>query len=302
MVDINRLRTFRAVVAAGSISSASESLGYTKSAISQQLSTLAKETGLTLFVRTGRGLTLTGPGRTLFEGSDTLIREHATLEALIGELKAGRRQPLVVGTFASAGEALLPPVLADLAAKFPHSPINVVLSDVAPPATRPDIDLRVEVPGREVAPSRGYTRIEIAMEPYLAILPPSHRLKGRKEIRLDELQNEPWIRDDVSDSPCAAIAASAWLSAGITPMTVIQAADHHGAAAFVRAGLGVCIMPRMAAQAAAADIDASAIVAPTPLRQIVIHTHESVAHNPIANLLVEQIAHALSNEKTPALD
>ena len=62
MLDIQRLRVFRAVVATGSVSGAAGSLGYTPSAISQHLTALQRETGLTLVERRGRGIEPTSAG------------------------------------------------------------------------------------------------------------------------------------------------------------------------------------------------------------------------------------------------
>ena len=288
------------MVAAGSISAASESLGYTKSAISQQLNAFARETGLTLFIRSGRGLSLTGPGRELFDASDTVVREHAALESFVCSLNAGRRSPLVLGTFASAGEALLPQVLAELSREYAEPPVDVVLSDIAPPTTRPDVDLRVEVPGRETPAPRGYTRVEIAIDPYVAVLPRAHRLADSSAIRLGALKDEKWIRDDVAESPCSVIAAMAWHAAGFAPKSVIQAADHHSAIAFVSAGLGVCIMPRLAAKSTAQDVRIVEIQAPNPHRRIVAHVHDSVNQHPLAMALIDRLTNELAHKTTPA--
>ena len=56
MLDPHRLRVFRSVVASGSVQAAADNLGLTSSAVSQHLAALAKETGLTLFQRVGRGI------------------------------------------------------------------------------------------------------------------------------------------------------------------------------------------------------------------------------------------------------
>ena len=53
MFDVQRLRVFRAVVASGSVQAAADHLGYTPSAVSQQISALQKETGLVLFEKAG---------------------------------------------------------------------------------------------------------------------------------------------------------------------------------------------------------------------------------------------------------
>ena len=56
MIDVTRLRVFRSVVASGSVQAAATNLGYTPSAVSQQIAQLQRETGLALFEKVGRGL------------------------------------------------------------------------------------------------------------------------------------------------------------------------------------------------------------------------------------------------------
>ena len=62
MLDVRRMQVLRAVVTSGSVSAAAANLGYTPSAISQQLSTLEREAGTPLLEKVGRGLRPTPAG------------------------------------------------------------------------------------------------------------------------------------------------------------------------------------------------------------------------------------------------
>ena len=62
MLDPHRLRVFRSVVASGSVQAAADNLGLTSSAVSQHLSALQRETGLTLFQRVGAASRPRSPG------------------------------------------------------------------------------------------------------------------------------------------------------------------------------------------------------------------------------------------------
>src|SRR6266496_751704 len=94
MLDIHRLRIFRAVVAAGSINGAASNLGYTPSAISQHLAALQKETGLALVERVGRGIQLTGAGRVPAVVS-TLLREFPKVRLDLRLIELGGEAPFV---------------------------------------------------------------------------------------------------------------------------------------------------------------------------------------------------------------
>ena len=67
MLDVQRLRVFRAVVASGSVQAAADHLGYTPSAVSQQLTALQRETGLVLFEKAGRGIAPTPAAKSPFK-------------------------------------------------------------------------------------------------------------------------------------------------------------------------------------------------------------------------------------------
>lgn len=69
MIDVTRLRVFRAVVSSGTVQAAATNLGYSPSAVSQHLAALQRETGLTLFEKSGRGIAPTPAGLALATGS-----------------------------------------------------------------------------------------------------------------------------------------------------------------------------------------------------------------------------------------
>ena len=81
MLDIQRLRVFRAVVASGSVQAAADHLGYTPSAVSQSLTTLQRETGLVLFEKAGRGIAPTPAASVLAVATFGVMRSRVRPEA-----------------------------------------------------------------------------------------------------------------------------------------------------------------------------------------------------------------------------
>ena len=102
MFDVQRLRVFRAVVASGSVQAAAEHLGYTPSAVSQQIAALQRETGLVLFEKAGRGITPTATARVLAAESEELMDSVNRLGAVVNHLREGRSGSLTIGAFSSA--------------------------------------------------------------------------------------------------------------------------------------------------------------------------------------------------------
>src|SRR4051794_13706566 len=102
MIDIQRLRVFRAVVASGSVQAAADHLGYTPSAVSQQISALQKETGLVLFEKAGRGISPTATAKVLAAESEDLMESLNRLGGVVDHLRDGRTGSLTIGAFSWA--------------------------------------------------------------------------------------------------------------------------------------------------------------------------------------------------------
>src|SRR5690606_19268658 len=120
MLDPHRLRMFAAVVAAGSVHQAAANLGYTPSAVSQQLAALQRETGLRLMERNGRGIVPTATGRLLADEAAAVLERLAALDGLVTDLREGRVGSLSISYFASAGASWIPPLVATLTSEFPE--------------------------------------------------------------------------------------------------------------------------------------------------------------------------------------
>lgn len=286
MFDVNRLRVFRAVIAAGSVSAAAERLGYTPSAVSQQIAVLQKETGLTLFEKSGRGIVPTPVGRQLAVRSDELMSTLAKLDLEVDDLRAGRTGSLTIGSFGSAAEQWLPSVVATVLEEFQDTKLSVVLTDPPVAGIRPDIDLVTEDPADPPAERADADRIELITEPYVVVLPRRHPLARHSTVRVAELAEHRWISDDVGEGACSRITRRAWRSAGFTPRAVVQAADHHGAIAFAAAGVGVSVMPGLAARGLPDSVVSRPLTDPTPERRIVaIVRHQNSSHPAVARVV-----------------
>lgn len=107
MIDVRRMQVLRAVVGSGSVTGAAAVLGYTPSAISQQIAALEKEAGAALLERVGRGVRPTAAGLLLTEYADAIGRQVAEAETALADLLAGRTGRLAVRYFATAGAGLV---------------------------------------------------------------------------------------------------------------------------------------------------------------------------------------------------
>src|SRR5437763_9583840 len=112
MLNVQRLRVLREVVARGSFSAAADALDYTQSAVSQAIARLEAETGATLVVRDRRRVYPTAAGTTLVEHAEAILAQIETAEADLAAVLGVRGGRLRVASFPSAGSTLMPPAVA----------------------------------------------------------------------------------------------------------------------------------------------------------------------------------------------
>ncbi|WP_114561179.1 LysR family transcriptional regulator [Desertihabitans aurantiacus] len=289
MLDLQRLRAFRAVIATGSVAAAATRLGYTPSAISQQITALQRETGLTLFEKNGRGLVPTPAGELLASESDAMMSHLAHLDGVVDDLKAGRTAALKIRCFPSMGEALLPTVVARLREELPDVSVRVDLSDnlTAEDAGSSDLCLHTEGLEDHQPVPKGRRRMVLAEEDYYAVVCPDHPLAGLDEVSLADVVEHPWVQEDLGDTACARIMRDAWRAVGRTPRTVVRTSSHSSAIAFAAVGLGVFIGPYLTVKGLGPDVRVMRVVAPTPRRRDVVSVRQDAERNPAARRLLE---------------
>src|SRR5487761_1625866 len=116
MLDLHRLRLLHEFAARGSIAKAAAVLGYTPSAVSQQLATLEREAGTALLDRTARRAELTDAGRRLAGHAERIL---AMVEEAETDLSARAAEPagrVVATAFPSAAVAFAPALTRSLRA------------------------------------------------------------------------------------------------------------------------------------------------------------------------------------------
>ncbi|GLW94797.1 LysR family transcriptional regulator [Actinokineospora globicatena] len=298
MLDVRRLQVLRAVVTSGSVTAAATNLGYTPSAVSQQIATLEKEAGIALLERVGRGVQPTAAGRLLTEHAAIISRHVAEAETALADLRAGRTGRLAIRYFATAGSALVPPALARLRSVHPGVQVDLKLVDPGDPL--PEIaqghaDLAIVVHPRE-AP-RGVHMTHLLDDPYRVVLPRGHRLAGKRVIDLADLADEPWVGEWPMGGPCWQIILDACAAAGFTPSVTVESEDYTNAQGFVAAGLGISLIPVMGLSNPHPGIITRRIRNPEPIREIHAAVRETTLDSPplieLLTALREAAAHAV---------
>lgn len=297
MIDVQRLRVLRTVVSTGSVSAAADVLGYTPSAISQQLAVLQRETGLRLVERRGRGVEPTAAGHTLAEEARRVLESISGVEGLVGDLRAGRTGSLSLGYFASAGAAWIPPVVAALVREFPDLRLDLRLNELRGEG-HPVSDLEVFVAGAHHEPPGtvpdGYAVHHLLDDPYVVVVPATNPLAGRSAVPLRELAAEQWVDNDVNRGYCRQVVLESCAEAGFVPDFRIETPDYPTAVSFVAAGVGITLLPRLGAERLPDGVVAVPVVDPAPVRTISLAVKAAIEHHPAAvravDLLRDRVA------------
>ncbi|AHI01493.1 LysR family transcriptional regulator [Kutzneria viridogrisea] len=285
MLDVRRMQVLRAVVTSGSISSAATNLGYTPSAISQQISTLEREAGVALLEKAGRGVRPTAAGKLVTDYAADIAEKLSEAEAALADLRTGRTGRLRVRYFATAGAALVPPAVAYFRDQHPTVRLDLSMVEPHPPmaevqAGKVDVAIVVVVDGSPRG-LPGVQLVHLLDDPFLAVLPRGHRLTRKRVLDLADLAGEPWVDTELLPyGACRKVLLDACASAGFSPNPAVECDDYQTAQGFVAAGLGYSLIPRLGLGTVAPGAVVRPVRHPEPVRQIYAAVPEYTAEHP----------------------
>jgi DNA-binding transcriptional LysR family regulator len=255
-VDPRRLLIFEAVVRAGSFSAASIQLHLSQPSVSRQVAALESECRQALLLRTRKGLRLTPAGVAVLERSQAIRAELAALDVALGAFANHEAGEVRILTFPTAAAALVAPAMGRLRNAHPairfnirESPRRVSLAMLRDGEA--DLALVFDTPD-DRADTHGLATQLLLEERFLAALPRSHPLAAQPTVSLRRLRDEGWIVGTAADRPGA--IERACLSAGFTPRIVAALDDQPAIQALVASGLGVTLIPQLAAARPRPDI------------------------------------------------
>ncbi|MEI5099057.1 LysR family transcriptional regulator [Streptomyces sp. PmtG] len=303
MLDTRRMQILRSVVTSGSVTAAARNLGYTPSAVSQQMAALEKEAGVALLERTGRGVRPTDAGRLLAECAAAVGRRVAEAETALADLRAGRTGRISVRYFATAGARLVAPALARLRREHPgvHTELRLA-DDPLPDVKAGRADLGLVVRRHDAPPVDGVRFVHLMDDRYRAVLPRGHRLADRAVLDLADLADEPWVGSELP-GPCLDAVLDACGAAGFTPDFVVDSGDYATARGFAAAGVGVTLVPELGLAAGApdghADVALREVARPEPTRSIWAATRATAPEGPVLRGFLAALRAAAADARRP---
>ncbi|MGW0516915.1 LysR family transcriptional regulator [Crossiella sp. NPDC003009] len=271
MLDLGRLRALHAVAVHGSVNAAAAALGYTPSAVSQQLAKLERETGTVLLERRGRGIALTDAAEDLAGTAKQVLALVEQAEVRLEEQRGTPIGRLSVATFATAARGLMPGPLAELARAYPE--LDVRLTELDPHlavdlVARGELDLAVvhDWENTPLAMPEGLARTDIGVDVADVLLHQDHPLATRTELSPLELVGARWICQPPG-SICHDWLIRTLRGGGVEPVLAHQVTEYQSQLALAARGLGVCLLPRLGRGPVPEGVVVRPLV-PTPTRRL----------------------------------
>src|SRR3954462_12467249 len=164
-LDLRRLRLLRELEERGTLWAVASALGYSPSAVSQQLAVLEKEVGVPLLEKAGRGVRLTDAGRLLSHRAGVLLSAAEAARSDLASLTGDVRGTVRAGGLQSATRRVLIPVVARMLVNHPQ--VRVEVSELELEQALPDVRLgtRAGVPGAGLGAARPRLKCRVRRSP-----------------------------------------------------------------------------------------------------------------------------------------
>jgi DNA-binding transcriptional LysR family regulator len=257
VISSHHLTVFDAVAREGSLGAAAHALGCTQSTVSHHLAALETQLNTTLFVRGRRGVELTDRGRVLRDHAELILSQLVTAERAVHDSASLREGMLRLGTFATAGATFVPQILRMFRKEHPGVEVQVIQDHVSIDevrAGRLDVGIVSTTPDYWVRPIPGVSLTRLFTDPLLLAVPAHHAFASRSSVSLSELASERWITTRAERDPMHALLVRAARDAGFELRISAQAHDHTVRAKWIGAGLGIGLVPGLAAAGVDPDI------------------------------------------------
>lgn len=288
-LELRHLVALKAIAEEGSFGRAAARLGYTQSAVSQQIATLERIVGQRLVERPGgpRPVSLTEAGLLLLRHAEAIAARLQAAQADLAALEAGDAGPLRVGAYQSVGARVLPTLLREFSREWPR--VEVLLTESADDrelvglVERGELDLSFVVLPLDPGP---FEAVELMRDPYVLVVPATSPIGRERTPSLKEIAELPLI----SYRTCRTTqrVEERLRIVGRDPRIVFRSDDNGTVQGLVAAGVGVAIVPRLTVDESDRSIRIVELGERVPPRLIAIAWHRDRRRTPAARAFVER--------------
>ncbi|NOJ60067.1 LysR family transcriptional regulator [Arthrobacter sp. 260] len=285
LADVSRL---------GTMTLAAEALGYSISAISQQIRKLELEAGQPLLQRHSRGIALTDAGQTVVSHAEQIHGRLKSLQHSLDDIAGLRAGALRMGTFPTAGSSLVPLAISRFRREHPGVELSVRSVRLA--------SLQKMLINRDISMSLlwdyHWSRLEssemtfrhLMDDPTDLVVSVTHPMASRESVTMAELLDEQWVvRAD--EHPMIEVLIRASNHIGFQPNVAYEANDYQEAQAMVAVGVGIALVPRLALTVLRDDVRVIPLSGEVPQRRILLarmaDSQPTAAEQAMTAMLVE---------------
>ncbi len=244
-METRQLEYFVAVAEELSFTRAAQRVFAVQSTVSAAVRALETELGTRLFDRSTRRVALSAAGAAFLPEAKSALEALERARATVQEASEGLRGSLRIGTLTSIGGVNLPELLGAFRRRHPRVDIHVTVSitgstGLADEVRQGRLDLAlVGLPESDLA---GLDVLRAGTRPFVALLPVTHPLAGRRALKLADVAGEPFV-DMPRGFGNRVVLDRAFDALGLARRVTVEVADLRAVPEYVRAGLGIAVVP-----------------------------------------------------------
>ncbi len=285
-LEIRHLHALVAVAETGTFGKAAEALGYTQSAVSQQIAALERATGTPVFDRPGgpRQVRLTPAGEVLLAHAQDVLATLRVAEADVAAIARGDRGELRVGLMQSVGTRILPSLLTRFAVERPD--VEFVLheahdaDELLGMVESHDLDVAF---ASDLDPPGPFTTRLVLEDPFVVLAPNTPEWRDRRSISVAEIATHPLVGN--RNPSCQGQALLAF--GDHEPHFVFESDDNTTIQSCVAAGLGISLAPMLTIDLSDRTTTIVAVEPAVPPRQLTVSWHEARRPSALLDAFVE---------------
>lgn len=288
-LEVRHMATLRAVAEEGTFGRAARRLGFTQSAISQQISALERVVGQLLFERPGgpRPVSLTPTGELLLPHAVAVLERIRAAESELERFVSGFSGRVRIGTFQSVSVRILPGLVTTLHDVHPGITVAPRESDDQAETLEwlrsGDLDLAFVVEPIDLV---GFDVQALCHDPFVALCPLDSTIApAHGPVPAASLNGIPLIGQHLNQ--CQLIIEGNLEAAGIDTQIVFRSGDNSAVAAMVRVGMGHAVMPALAVDLDDPSILVRELDPPLPPRTISLAWAKGRTLTPAARTVVD---------------
>ncbi len=294
-MELYQIGYFIEIARQRSFTRAADRLHMAQPALSQQMNNLEAELGTALFIRGHKEIQLTAAGKAFLPRAEVLLTQAEAAKAVVSDVALLRGGKLIIAAIPSVSACLLPEVIHRFSKQ--HEKVELQLIEDSSERVSACVESGVADIGFLQLPASkaAFKTQTIITEPFVLLVGKAHELASQKAVSLRQLAAESFIfyKGRARDT-----ALESCRKAGFEPHIVCESGELGTVRALVAAGLGLAVVPRLAASNLPNTIRTVDIREPKMQRQIAAVWQKGSVLSPAATALLNLATELHSQENT----